>query len=74
MELDFLIRYRNECVPVECKARSGNAKSMKTVPAHPEKYHVFNAIKLGDIGRSDKTLAIPWCMAFLLNEKAIYTI
>ncbi|MBQ0054006.1 MAG: DUF4143 domain-containing protein, partial [Bacteroidales bacterium] len=69
VELDFLIRYRNECVPVECKSRTGNAKSMKTVLAHPEKYHVSNAIKLGDynVGRSDKTLTIPWYMAFLLN-------
>ena len=76
VELDFLIRYRNECVPVECKARTGNAKSMKTVLAHPEKYHVSNAIKLGDynVGRSDRTLTIPWYMAFLLNEKAINTI
>ena len=73
VELDFLIRYRNECVPVECKARSGNAKSLKTVLGHPEKYHVFNAIKFGDhnVGRNDKTLTIPWYMAFLLNEKTI---
>ena len=46
---------------------------MKTVLGHPEKYHVFNAIKFGDynVGRSDKTLTIPWYMAFLLNEKTI---
>ena len=60
-------------MPVECKARSGNAKSWKTVLGHAEKYHVFNAIKFGDhnVGRNDKILTIPWYMAFLLNEKTI---
>lgn len=73
VELDFLIRRNNECVPVECKARTGNAKSMKTVLSHPEKYHVYSAIKLGDynVGRSDKTLTIPWYMAFLLNDNIV---
>lgn len=70
VELDFLIRYKNECVPVECKAKTGNAKSLKTVLAHPEKYHVYNAIKIGDynVGRNDNTLTIPWYMAFLIND------
>ena len=31
LELDFVIRYKAECVPVECKARSGKAKSLSTV-------------------------------------------
>ena len=36
-------------------------------------YNVFNAIKFGDynVGRNDKTLTIPWYMAFLFNEKTI---
>ena len=46
VELDFLMRYKGQCTPVECKATTGNAKSMRTVISHPEKYHVTSAIKL----------------------------
>jgi len=70
VELDFLMRYRGACVPVECKAVNGNAKSMKTVLGHPEKYHVASAFKIGDynIGRAGAVLTIPHYMAFLLRE------
>ena len=70
VELDFVMRYKGECVPVECKARTGNAKSMKTVLNHPEKYHVSHAIKVGDynIGHANGLLTIPFYVAFLLTE------
>ncbi len=70
IELDFVMRYRGKCIPVECKARTGNAKSMRTVLSHPEKYHVEEAIKLGDynIGKKDNILTLPMYMAFLLTE------
>lgn len=52
------------------KATTGNAKSMRTVMKHPEKYHVTSALKLGDynIGRSDNLLTLPMYLAFLLTE------
>ena len=31
LELDFLIRYKGECVPVEVKAKSAQAKSFSTI-------------------------------------------
>ena len=70
VELDFLIRYRGACVPIECKAVNGNAKSMKTVLQHPEKYHVESALKIGDynVCRSGAILTIPHYMTFLLTE------
>ena len=70
VELDFLVRYKGQCTPVECKATTGNAKSMRTVLKHPEKYHVTSAIKLGDynIGKSNELLTLPMYMAFLLTE------
>ena len=48
----------------------GNAKSTKTILKHPEKYHVKNAIKLGDynIGRNEQILTLPLYLAFLLYE------
>ena len=35
LELDFLVRMQGECVPLEVKARTAQAKSSKTVLAHP---------------------------------------
>ena len=70
LELDFLIRYRGECCPVECKARTGNAKSLQTVMKNPDHYHVCHAIKLGDynVGMKGQVLTLPFYMAFLLTE------
>ena len=69
LEVDFVIRYKGECTLVEVKASTGNVKSTRTILRHPEKYHVYSAIKLGDynIGRSDQVLTLPLYMAFLLR-------
>ena len=70
LEVDFVIRYKGACTLVEVKASTGNIKSTKTILRHPEKYHVYSAIKLGDynIGRTDQILTLPLYMAFLLRE------
>ena len=70
LEVDFVIRYKGACTLVEVKASTGNIKSTKTILRHPEKYHVYSAIKLGDynIGRTDQLLTLPLYMAFLLRE------
>lgn len=70
VELDFLMRYKGQCTPVECKATTGNAKSMRTVLEHPEKYHVTSALKIGDynIHRHGQLLTMPMYMAFLLTD------
>jgi hypothetical protein len=70
LEVDFVIRYRNECTLVEVKATTGNTKSTRTILQHPEKYHVSHAIKLGDynVGRSAQILTLPLYMAFLIKE------
>ena len=70
LEIDFVIRYRGKCLPVEVKATTGNAKSAKTILKHPEKYHVDQIIKLGDynVGRSEGILTLPSYMGFLLQE------
>ena len=70
LELDFLIRHKGECCPVECKARTGNTKSLQTVLKHPEHYHIYHALKVGDynIGRSGAILTLPFYMTFLLTD------
>ena len=69
LELDFLVRINGECIPLEVKAKTAQAKSVKTVLAHPEKYHVKHIIKFGDynIGRDGQLLTLPNYMQFLLD-------
>ncbi len=70
LELDFVMRYQGECCPLECKAKTGNAKSLQTVLKHQEHYHVYHAFKTGDynIGRNGPLLTLPLYMVFLLSE------
>ena len=70
LEVDFIIRFHGECTLVEVKAVSGNTKSSKTILRHPEKYHVYHLIKLGDynVGREEQILTLPLYMAFLLTD------
>ena len=69
LELDFLVRMKSECVPLEVKAKTSQAKSVKTVLKHPEKYNVKHIIKFGDfnVGRNDRLLTLPNYMQFLLD-------
>jgi predicted AAA+ superfamily ATPase len=73
LEVDFVIRYKAASVLVEVKAESGNTKSTRTILSNPEKYHVANAIKLGNynVGRSEKILTLPLYMGFLLENDEV---
>ena len=64
-------RYKGECVVLEVKAKSGKAKSLKTVLKNKSVYHVNNAIKLGkyNVGREEEILTIPLYMGFLIKDK-----
>ncbi len=68
LEIDFVMRYKDACTLVECKANTGNAKSTQTVLKHPEKYHVYSALKFGDynVGRNGALLTLPFYMWYLL--------
>lgn len=71
LEIDFLVRYKGECVLVEVKAKTGKAKSMSTVLKNKNIYHVNNGIKLGqyNVGREGDVLTIPLYMGFLIKDK-----
>ena len=71
LELDFLVRYKGECVVLEVKAKSGKAKSLKTALKNKNVYHLNNAIKLGqyNVGRNEEVLTIPLYMGFLIKDK-----
>lgn len=70
LEIDFFIRYKGKCTPIEVKATQGNTKSLKTVLKNTEVYHLDSAIKLGDynIGEENNILTLPLYMGFLLND------
>lgn len=71
LEIDFLVRYKGECVLLEVKAKTGKAKSVATVLKNKNIYHVNNAIKLGqyNVGRSGEVLTIPLYMGFLIHDR-----
>lgn len=71
LEIDFLVRLKGKCVPVEVKSKTGKTKSLSTVLKNKDVYHVNNAIKLGqyNVGREGEVLTIPLYMGFLINDK-----
>lgn len=76
LEVDFVIRWRDECTLLECKASDGNIKSAKTILSHPEKYHVYNAIKLCDknVGQSNGIITFPLFLGAFLFDKDVVTL
>ena len=70
LEVDFVIRWKDECTLLECKSSDGNIKSTKTILAHPEKYHIYQAIKLCDknIGFTNGILTMPLFMGAFLYD------
>lgn len=71
LEIDFLVRFKGECVIIEVKAKTGKAKSMTTVLKNKDVYHVNHGIKLGQYngGREGSILTIPLYMGFLIKDK-----
>lgn len=76
LELDFLVRYKGECVILEVKSTTGKAKSLATALKNKNVYHINNAIKLGkyNVGREGEVLTIPLYMGFLIKEKLTDTL
>ena len=70
LEIDFVTRYKGKCTIIEVKAENSKAKSMNTVLADFEHYHVDSAIKIrnGNIAQSGNILFIPHYAAFLIKE------
>lgn len=71
LEIDFVIRHKGECTLLEVKAETGNAKSVKTILSHPEKYHVNKAIKFGNynVGNTGNVITLPLYMLMFMDER-----
>lgn len=69
IELDFIIRVKNEIVPIEVKRNRGRSKSLNAI-LDDEKCKVTYALKLtnGNIGFYDNKLTIPYYLTFLLKR------
>lgn len=69
IELDFLIRVKNEIIPIEVKRNRGRSKSLNTILEN--KYNnISYGIKLtnGNIGFVDNKFTFPYYLIFLLKR------
>lgn len=70
MEEDFFIRSADALIPIEVKARSGKAKSMRMLIASEKYADVGYGFKFsyGNIGYSDRIYTFPYFCVFLLKR------
>lgn len=70
LEQDFFVRTADSLIPVEVKAKNGNAKSMKTLIGSEKYSDIHCGIKFtgGNIGYSDSVYTFPYFCAFLLKR------
>ncbi len=70
LKLDFIYRFKNDIIPLEIKATTGNAKSLKTVLNNYNEYKVKYGIKFtaNNISFNNSILNLPYYLTFLLND------
>ncbi len=70
LEIDFVISYKGDATLIESKAKTGNAKSSKTVMSHPEHYGKTKLIKIGDynISEDGDIITVPHYLTFALGK------
>ena len=70
LEIAFFLRTKNDLIPVEAKATTGNAKSLKTLLNNPAYPDIKRGIKLGkyNIGWENNILTLPYFCVFLLKR------
>lgn len=69
LEVDFVIRCQGKSTLVKATPSTGNTKSLKTLLAQPDTYHVQQAIQLGmgNVVRREQILELPLYMGFMLS-------
>lgn len=68
IELDFLIRIKNEIIPVEVKRNRGRSKSLNTILTNNGKIKYGLKLTNGNIGFEDNKFTFPYFLAFLLKR------
>ena len=73
-ELDFLIRIKDNIVPIEIKANKRSARSLNTVIDDKKIDEIKYGIKFSNnnIGVSNKVLTLPFFTLFMLKKVVTY--
>lgn len=67
-ELDFVLRVKNEIVPIEVKKKKGRTRSLNTVIESEECIKHGIKLSMNDIGFDGKIITLPYFMTFLLKR------
>lgn len=68
IELDFLIRIKNEIIPVEVKRNRGRSKSLNAILASKENIKYGIKLTNGNIGYENNKFTFPYYLTFLLKR------
>ena len=68
IELDFLIRIKNEIIPIEVKRNRGRSKSLNAVLNSNENIKYGLKLTNGNIGFEDNKFTFPYYLVFLLKR------
>jgi len=70
LEEDFFVRTAKDLIPIEVKAKSGKAKSLRTLIDSSKYADISYGIKMtgGNIGYSDNIYSFPHYCTFLLRR------
>ena len=67
IEIDFVVRCKNELVPIEVKTKKGRTKSLNNV-LQDNKFKFGIKLTNQNIGYSNKKYTFPYFLTFLLNR------
>ncbi|MDX9807374.1 MAG: AAA family ATPase [Acholeplasma sp.] len=70
LEIDFMVRSKNDIIPIEVKSNDGRSKSLKELIENEKYLEVKNGIKLADknIGSNTLFITFPYFTAFLIKD------
>ena len=68
VELDFVLRVKNEIVPVEVKKKKGRTRSLNTVIESEECIKHGLKLSMNNIGFDGRIITLPYFMTFLLKR------
>ncbi|MCQ2795957.1 MAG: ATP-binding protein [Bacilli bacterium] len=68
-EIDFVVRIKNEIIPIEVKKERGKSKSLNAI-LNDKKLNIKHGIKLtnGNIGYTNNIITIPYYLSFFLKR------
>ena len=68
IELDFLVRIKNEIIPIEVKRNRGRSKSLNSILENNEKINFGLKLTNGNIGFENNKFTFPFYLVFLLKR------